>query len=204
MGVNITGGNTFTTPVGPAAGDPRNASSVVTMGQGLADRDVYLKTRLEGIIGANGTPTTRAMPTTPEAAPADWAVSNMVWTNLIVGRVIAIPLDLPHGATLTGLSVWLGVTGHANLPANMPSIQVKKKTAGGTVTNIGASTVDPSALVATYNAVHAIAISGLSEVIDLSTYRYTVELTAESGTNSSAGTATGMTLLPTTATFSPP
>jgi hypothetical protein len=119
----------------------------------------------------------------------EWTVlQGAMASNVSQGTYIYVPLDLPHGATLTSVVVYLHPAGaHGALPANMPKIRVSRVGIGGTETVIGAETADGSALVVTYEAAHAISVSGLSEVIDRSASRYLVRLQAESGANFIAG-----------------
>lgn len=98
-------------------------------------------------------------------------------------RVVS-PLRVPHGATLTAVGISINpADGHANLPANMPIVDVYALDYDGTVTPIGSAT-DGSANVAAYEAHHEIPVSGLSVTIDRTTKRYFATLRGESGANS--------------------
>lgn len=101
-------------------------------------------------------------------------------------------VGLPHGHILDQVSIFLKPAGgHAAdpaQPAQLPKVEVFKVDSAGAATSFGSSTyawVDK----ATYEHANGIYIGldGMVEVIDLSTYRYVVELTHESGANSVTG-----------------
>ncbi len=123
------------------------------------------------------------------AGSGDWTVlQGGMASNVTLGDYLYVGLDVPHGATLTSVTIYINPDGaHVGLPANMPRIRVSKIGIGGTETVIGVETTDATAFLVVYEAAHTITVSGLSEVIDRTAYRYNVRLQSESGANALAG-----------------
>lgn len=95
----------------------------------------------------------------------------------------------PHGSTLTSVTVSFQPDTHSALPANMPFLRINKLnivTGGGS--QLGSDVHDVSANVTAYDQIHSITVSGLSEVIDRTTYVYQAALFIESGSNSDNNT----------------
>ncbi|WP_437591483.1 hypothetical protein [Sorangium sp. So ce1000] len=113
-------------------------------------------------------------------------------------------LDVPHGATLTSVTIRVQPNTHGSLPATMPQIRVLR-TSSNEITGqiVGSVTADSSGSVGAYNAAHSITISGLSEVIDRSQYNYYVKLEGEASTNSMTGLQAGTPKWTTTMTELP-
>lgn len=117
-------------------------------------------------------------PTTLTTAPR-WKQQ----TNGPPGGPLLIPLDVPVGQTITGITArvkgFSGASG-TDIPGTPPSIQlVWQDVTSLTLTSLG-SQADPSTTVAGYNATHSIALTGLSEVVS-SSRRYWVRLIGEAG-----------------------
>lgn len=90
-------------------------------------------------------------------------------------------VDLPHGQTITEISVRLNPTDVGALPGTMPSmafLKVNRTTLAETT--IGSAT-DSSGTTGAYNAAHDLTVTGLSEVIDRGTYSYYVIVRGSSG-----------------------
>lgn len=101
------------------------------------------------------------------AVPANWS-NSPVRNTTTSAAVIRVPLlRLVHGATLTGVSVGFSsfVTGRTG--GNRAYIQISKVNTGGSITNIGAQTFE--SIIGVISP-----ITGLSEVLDLTTYEYYV------------------------------
>lgn len=97
------------------------------------------------------------------------------------------PIRVPHGAVLTAVSVRVAaVGGHGGLPGTMPRIFVTRHNDTGAHTSLG-NQIDTSASTGTYQTAHDITLSGLSETIDRTLYRYSARLTGEAGANFIAG-----------------
>ena len=96
---------------------------------------------------------------------------------------------LPNGCTLSSVTFYVDPADHTGtgLPATMPSFKLwKNAVATGTQTQIGTTATDTSANATIYSAVHAIAKSGLSEVIDNANYSYFMQFFCEAGANAAA------------------
>lgn len=119
----------------------------------------------------------------------DWAYSGEVsWISQSLGGRVTFPIDLPHGAKLTQVSVEIiGASGHSALPVTPPSVQVRKFGALTGSADVGASASDPSLSTVFFESVHFINAAGLNEVVDNTAYRYFVLVTAESSTNALVG-----------------
>ncbi len=92
--------------------------------------------------------------------------------------------DLPHGATITAMTVYINPASHAALPANMPSLDFYKKARStGTTTSVVAGVDDPSNL-AIYPNYHGWSLAGLAEVIDCDANEYFAVVHAENGADS--------------------
>lgn len=136
---------------------------------------------------------TRVDGTVPHAAATNWAfvasMGALVFTNLLTGGFFHRVIDVPNGATITGVRVRIHPAGaHADLPDDLPTlIFAVRDYATGTVTPI-ASQVDTSADVTAYQLSHEIAIAGLTTVVDASLNEYLIAIIAEDGTFSLVGT----------------
>lgn len=127
----------------------------------------------------------------------DWAiVAHAAQAAVATAATVRLLLRLPNGATLTGLSVYIqAAPAHAGLPANKPTCQLHKISASGTTTQIGTTITDAPADTTAYQASHILGpsggagptLSGLSEVIDNTTYVYRVSVSNESSTNALSG-----------------
>lgn len=98
-------------------------------------------------------------------------------------------LSFPNGSTLTAFTVYHNRTNTGVLPATRLRVGIKKLALStGSATDIVALTEDPEAVLANYEAHHAITISGLSEVIDNTAYRYYLNLQGEADPNGATTT----------------
>jgi hypothetical protein len=101
-------------------------------------------------------------------------------------------LDLPHGGTLTSVSIIVNGVTHTLLPGTKPQITVRRTSATpSSAATIGGPAVDPSGDVSAYDIDHPITISGLSHTVDRESYNYFLLLEGESGSNSLVGLAAG-------------
>jgi hypothetical protein len=124
------------------------------------------------------------------------------WTLSLGGRAaqsggtgtsrVHVDLDVATGDTLSGVRVYLqGGGGHVGLPATMPNARLwYDDITTGTQNILGVLTSDSSGSVGTYEGVHYIEISGVSEVVSANR-RYFVDVSGESGANA----ITGLTVL---------
>jgi hypothetical protein len=101
-------------------------------------------------------------------------------------------LDLITGDTLDGVDVWSYHDGvpHGALPGTMPAIRIWRIPTNATLADAvalgGADVTDPSASVATYEAKHAVTITGLAHTV-LANSRYFVRYYSEDGANDEPG-----------------
>ena len=113
------------------------------------------------------------------------------FTNVLLAATVGNLLQflrLPHGSTLTRIDVRLPVQASRSpdaLPATKPAITLYKI---NQVTGVGTGVVsgpvsDTSATNTDYKTAHDLSITGLSEVIDNTTYSYYIAVTGEAGAN---------------------
>lgn len=96
------------------------------------------------------------------------------------GDIATQDLAFPNGATLTGITVYHNRTNTGTLPTTRLQIGIKKVLlSSGVASDVLAATEDPEAVLANYEAHHAIAITGLSEVIDNTAYKYYLNVNGE-------------------------
>lgn len=106
------------------------------------------------------------------------------------GGVIVAQLDLPHGQTLTGISLFIDPIAHGALPATMPSFIVKSLAVStGTASGTLISKTDTSSTSGAYQVYHAIAATGAAVTIDTEANTYYITYTNESGANSEINTS---------------
>lgn len=114
-----------------------------------------------------------------------------------VPDMLAYAADVPDGATITSVSVQVQGNTPAHLPTDRPTLYLYRcNVTTGAETLIG-SAIDGSATGAAYVALHAITISGLSEVVDGTTSVYVVRVEGEGST----GGVLGLKVCVPTATF---
>lgn len=120
----------------------------------------------------------------------EWALNGVeLKTAVSTAAHMIFTLDLPHGATLDTLELWLiGAAGHGALPASMPGIlAVESDTQSPFGSNIITTQADTSANTGAFQGWHSITASSLAHVIDRTRYTYLLLLTTESGANAAAG-----------------
>ena len=104
------------------------------------------------------------------------------------GSPLVYPLDLPHGQSLTGVSVTILPAGsHAGLPQFPPQVLLVVKTIATNAVSTIAFKVDPSANPAAYEAIHAVTTPLIGHTIDRTANRYYMRFTGENGTSALAG-----------------
>ncbi len=90
-------------------------------------------------------------------------------------------LLVPHNAQITAVTAWVDPTDDT-LPTNNVSLSVTRTDIStGTVTPLGASPVVDPNTGATYQSHHSFSVSGLTETVDRTKYRYYASLQGESG-----------------------
>jgi len=110
------------------------------------------------------------------------------WVDAATGDRMSGEIDLPHGAHITAISVYIEPTSaHASIVGMTKPIFNVIENAADTNTggNIGVG-VDPSANGAAYSAYHAVTCPAIGGTIDRSTKAYFLGFIGESGANSAA------------------
>ncbi len=90
-------------------------------------------------------------------------------------KTVGAMIDLPHGGSLTAMTVTIDPANVGVLPGTMPKVTVLRIEASGASTDIGNQT-DTSADFTAFSAVHEIAVTGMTEVIDTTLYTYRVDV----------------------------
>ncbi len=122
-----------------------------------------------------------------------WLGSSPFLNCLVVTKQdIYFPVQLPDGATwVQAFAYFLGAAGHAAFPAGKPATMpvmraVRFDPSTGTL-GVIASVTDPSASVAVYEAIHALTIVGMAEVVDATAKNYFIKVETEGGLLGLAG-----------------
>lgn len=178
----------------PADGDAPDAASVKVPLEGLADDASRL-----ALGGDVTTVTGRSIPFVwtglTETAPGySWTFGSQGQANQS-GTASALTLvvhlnDIPNGATVTRVDLVIDpANGHAGAGAGLtfPTLKFwKLNVSTGVATQIGSTATD-AWNAGSYESIHPLIVSGLTEAIDWDTYRYVLEFTAEAGANYLAG-----------------
>ena len=107
-----------------------------------------------------------------------------------VAGVADLELPVLNGGTLEQLDVTFAiVNGHGALPTSLPAFWILKQNAATGVITVIATHVLTAGSVVAYEALTSYSFTGLSEVIDRTTYCYFVRVRDESGTNAIVGNA---------------
>lgn len=164
----------------------------------------FVDQRLDGVTGApTGDSVTRYCDTPMLPTSASWTVqaTGNYSTSAATAQTIMVPISasvLPHGVTLTGVTVTIFPAAHASIAGlTLPIIDLYKYDSTVGLTQIGATTPDPSTTFTQYSAVHDISMTGLSENIDRSDTRYFISLTSEHGGGTAAASMLAVAALVT-------
>lgn len=202
MPSNITPTSAWTDPLtGPANGDPVDGGAggpAYDMGQKLANRIEFLKDHVVAAASERiRLPFVHLNPVDGTTVTAGWAFG-AAGTAYAINQVSAtgayiawFEIVQPKTCTLTEITVNLaGAAGHGALPT-MPTITLYRQDTGslGAPATVGTAT-DTAASVPAYEAVHPVALTGLSEVLAHdSGLRYYLKVTGEAGGSAVAGLA---------------
>ncbi|MGK3981295.1 hypothetical protein WMF38_57390 [Sorangium sp. So ce118] len=129
---------------------------------------------------------TRAQASMPSATSATWTIDAQGFAVQAANNTDKLiwPLRVPHGATLTAVSVGIdGAGGHGGNPTR-PSVEIGW--IGTTGFNSLGSATDATS-IPSYDSFHSFGVSGLSEVVDRTNRRYVAIITGETGGNYVAG-----------------
>ncbi len=102
------------------------------------------------------------------------------------------PVHLPNGSTWTqAFAYFLGAAGHAAFPGGKPAtLPVMRAVRFNPLTaTIGviASVTHPAASLGQFEAIYALPLTGMTEVVDATTYNYFIKVETEGGANAIAG-----------------
>ncbi len=125
---------------------------------------------------------TRNTPFPPVAlTPSDFSITGVqAITTVDTVSTLHWPIKPPNGSTLTSVVVQMtGAAGHAAMPTTKPALSLVKYTRAGVASTISGPTTDGTSSTGTYQADHQISLTGLTEVIDNSTYKYVAVITTE-------------------------
>ena len=214
--LSVVGSSTLPLPAsiqGPKNGQTADGDDVNVGLQGLRNNDAALETGLATKVPlAGGTMTGTlvapsfefTLPTstigrvghgTPYACQGAWSINNTgLWTDAqtgspVNGSQIRIPVDLPHGAILRSVTLYLLPGTHSSLPQHTPAVAFGGvAAASGTAATIAQSGgTDTSMSVTAYDVAHAIALTvgtgGNGYAIDRSSEWYNLLVTSEYGSN---------------------
>lgn len=181
---NITGNTTFSTGT-------VTVNSVTTLVGAVTAANFTLSSLNRVKLDSRSTTRTPDGMWVPEVS-GEWILSPNYgyWISAVnTSAQMIMPLDLPHNALLTGISVYVkGAAGHANLPAVLPEwnlmlVRPNLDNSGTSYTGTDAS-ADPT----DFQTVHAIQPNvPISLTIDRNTYKYSLVFTSESGSNALSG-----------------
>lgn len=127
--------------------------------------------------------------TAPQAAARFEPQINGSWKQLNTnGTFLAQQLDLPDGAVLTQVTVYLDPeNGHAALPARLPRFTISHTDiTTGTNTSVQAEQIDASANAGAFDAYHSIVGATISHTIANAARRYFIGFEGESGVSARA------------------
>lgn len=193
MTVPITPVNAFgASLVIPADGEPANSASILQYVQELANRVEYVRQRVPGAtpIGApiNLRVPLLGLPVTP--ANWSWFASGGPFYQTTVNTPQEIYLPLPSlvpGVQIRGYQVTINPAGaHAGMPGAKPQVRLFRQPNNTLIGNTVSTTVDPSAILGTYETYHDIAGTGLTEVV-ASGFQYYLIFRNEFGANALSG-----------------
>jgi len=212
----LTESSTFTASVTvPDDGDVRNAASVETAFQALANRTKWLTDQrtsdnatlatglgimnaaidaIEALTPGIATSLTRAV-SIPGAAIVNtntrWALNasgDWEQTGILSSGTLELPLaDFPKSGRISGISYRVAPgTGRGGLPGGMPVYKLLQYDAFTDTTTIISSVTDSSASVGAYEAAHTQAVTGLTHNIS-ATSTYSLLIEGEWSTNAQIG-----------------
>ncbi len=107
--------------------------------------------------------------------------------GLPVATQAQMPIMVPHGATITSVSVKISPSAHGSIASTtLPTIRLRKYVAATNTNTMIDELTDTSADEVIYSAAHSITLSGLTEIVDRAANYYIVTLDGETGTNAAA------------------
>lgn len=145
---------------------------------------------IDGSIKYSPAPQTRVwLPTEGANAGSTWSwnVTSKCWQTVNTTSTI-LYFDLPnlsYGNTLTSIGAWFkGGSGHGgSAPATMPSVTLYKRQYDSATPSTVGSATDTYASAVAFETAHLIAVTGLSEALDMGSYVYSLGVRSEGGAN---------------------
>jgi hypothetical protein len=96
---------------------------------------------------------------------------------------------LPNGSTLTTVTVYHDRVNLGALPTTRVSVTLRKRRLSTGVNSVvSGPTIDPTSVLADYEAHHSFELTSISEVVNNTDYVYWIEFSGESGANTSSTT----------------
>jgi len=139
-------------------------------------------TKVDEIQFKNAVGITRTGYSQPVNQQGSWAMqATGFWTDTSTSGVLRIPVDVPAGAVLKKVHVWIDpANGHAGVPT--VSIDLAKRVHATNTNTIVATQADTSASAGAYDALHKITLDlGAGHTISRASASYFVLLTGEGG-----------------------
>jgi len=132
---------------------------------------------------------TRTTPLLWVRAAGAFTEGPLAFVDDATGGVCAAMIDLPHGQTLTGLSLFIDPIAHAALPAVMPSWNLKSIAIATGVASAALVSKTDATVLGSYSSYHAIEATGAAVTIDTSANVYYITYTNESGADDEINTS---------------
>ncbi len=181
----------------PSDGDPKAAASVNVALEGLADKVSHANWP-ETNIAKQYPLANRSISRVCVGAPMVDDFTKWLGTSPFLNCLVAtkqdlyFPVQLPNGSTwVEAHAIFLGAAGHAafpgGAPATMPVMRAVRFNPLTATIGVIASHTDASASAAVFQAIHALSIVGMAEVVDTTTYNYFIKIETEGGAGGIAG-----------------
>lgn len=188
----------------PSDGDLKSAASVNAAFGGLADRTAHLA-RPEQDVTKKYPLAARTIGPRTQKGLFFFFTGSTVWTKITGGgggvQTVGIQqiladsteyaqcmLDLPHGALLSAVTVYVVGATVTTMPAQKARYDLwKTNPSTFAVTQIGTTVTDGQTTVGGYTVLHAETVNAAGELIDNDTYQYSFTVRGSSGGGAVAG-----------------
>lgn len=159
---NVTDADTWTATVQSIAdGDELDAANLLLGVQGLANRTLYIASRVPGVAQGGVWVAINPLAGGASSSGTGTWVSGGNWVNTAHGtKSVGFGFSCPHGGSIQTLRAWITPAGsHAGLPATMPQLaaQFFNVQTGGSTSP--ATQSDTSGSVGAYETLHAITLT---------------------------------------------
>lgn len=178
----------------PEDGEAATVASILVFVEGVADKAHHV---LEGNATFTGNKSgftvatastisfqaavthTRLCPSNALGIGSSGCVPGIANTDIEPSSNEFFPITIPNGATITGVRARINPADDALPTTNFTLAVIKREKTTTTQTSIG-STVDPLT-GASYQAVHDVTVTGMSEVVNYSSFIYFIRCTGDTG-----------------------